>query len=354
MNIKLLKARYARLFRNPEPGEAGTGEATDRGDDFVPTGPDATAKEEPVAKVEKPLPADKATALKELGGEGTDGEPEGEKKDEKVEGAAGEGDDKDKDKRGKRIPLERHEAILARERARREAAETELRGFQGQKTVVATNDAIGERETKVTELQAQYDKALVDGETTKASTLMMQIRKLDREISGLEAEGKIAAAEARAVESTRYNIALERIEQAYPALNEDHADFDQDTYVEVVDLAKAYRASGRTPTESLQKAVKVLLGSATTAQKDSTSVKPRVDAADATTDKKGERTAAAVDKALAATSKSPGTAVAKAGLNSNAAGAAHTPKDVMKMTQKDFAALDEKELARLRGDEVDA
>lgn len=358
MNIWKLKA-LARLYRAPGEGE-GSGEAVDRGDDFVPTDDDADdaaeAKQNAIAAKAAKLTKDaKQTAAVAKGGlkalEGTEGDDDDADPDEtEEEKEAREAAAKTKDKR---IPLKRHEAILAKERERREQLETQLKGFQGQQVVAKTNDEITKRETKISELEADMAKAQADGEHAKVAKLMSDIRKLDREVMGLESEVKIAAAESRAIETARYRVTLERIEEQYPILNEDSPEFDEEVYTEVVDLMKAYRAAGRTPADALQRAVKKELGASTYAQKQATTVKARVDEDDVQAKTKAERTAAATDKTLKAL-KQPATATAKTGLNSNDAGAAKTAKDVIKMSQADFAKLDEKELARLRGDEVNA
>lgn len=355
---RMLLLLLARRYRGPEDGE-GTGDdkVVDRGDDFTPDESDDEAAELAAAaallaksKKEKPLPKTVKAAKAEL--DGTDPEdeedpPEDETEEQKAEREAAAA------KAGKKkgvIPVDRHEKILAKERERREALETQVKNFQGAQTVVKTNEAITQRETKIVELEAELAKAQTDGEHAKVAKLMGDIRKLDREIVQLDAEVKIAAAEARAIETTRYSVTLERIEQAYPALNEDHEDFDKDVYEDVLDLMDAYRKQGRTPSEALQRAVKMKFGAATAKQQAAVTVKPKVDEEDIQATTKADRAKAANDKALAAKAKSPATAVAKAGMNNTDAGATKTAKDVIKMSQSDFAKLDEKELARLRGD----
>lgn len=352
----IIRKFFTRVFRGPDDGD-GTGETkVDRGDEWVPTEDDEPAPKKEEPKAEKPLPKDKKGALKELAGK--DDEPdeedepdEDEPKDEKKPAA-------------KRIPLSRHQAVLDRERSKREAVERELAKYQGAKQVSEANEALTKLENEVMELQGAYDKALADGETAKASELMRKIRAHDAKIASTKNEGLIAAAEARAVERARYSITLERVEEAYPQLNEDHEDFDQDLYNEVVELMNAYVATGKyAPSAALQKAVRKELGAKTAAQKTAATVKARVKDADLDEDedeqpdpqakKRAERATAANEKALRAKEKSPATATVKAGLNSNDAGATRTAKDVIKMSQADFAKVDEKELAKLRGDFVE-
>lgn len=361
----IIKKFFTRVFRAPAgDGGGDDGAAVDRGDDFVPTDDDdaadkaaaaeaaLAAKVAKVAKDAKQVAAVAKAGLKALDG-AADGEDDPEIDPDETEEEKAEREAAAAKKGAKRIPLSRHEAILAKERERREQLETQLKGFQGQQAVVKTNEEISKRETKIGELEAEMAKAQADGEHAKVAKLMRDIRTLDREVMALDSEAKIAAAEARAVESARYRVTLERIEEQYPILNEDSPDFDEEVYKEVVDLMKAYRAAGRTPADALQRAVKKELGASTYAQKQATTVKPRVDEEDLQAKTKAERTAAATDKTLKAL-KQPSTAVAKTGINSNDAGAARTAKDVIKMSQSDFAKLDEKELAKLRGDEVEA
>lgn len=345
--LKLLRAR--RYLAPADEIDANA----DRGDDFTPTDDDAPT---PPPKKEVAKDAPKKEAAKEPGGDDPDGDEDPDKDLTQEEKDAKAAAAKDAPKKGV-IPRDRHEKILEAERGKREALERQIASFQGAQVVVKTNEQITARETELAKLDAAYTKALADGETEKAATTMAQIRKLDREISALESESKIAAAEARAVESTRYSIALERVENTYPVLNEDHEDFDADTYGVVVDLMKAYRASGRTPTDALQKAVKVLLGAATASQKAATTVTPRVDpdkASGTDADKvRSERKAGALDKALKAAKDSPATAVAKAGANNDADGAQLTAKEAIKMKHDKFVKLSEDELSRLRGDTVE-
>ena len=218
-------------------------------------------------------------------------------------------------------------------------------------TFLEFEQPIAELEAKIEELRFVQDDSAVDI-SEEISRLAAKSQQLTKDLAYWRV---LQAAEARAVETTRYQIALERVEAAYPALNEDHDDFDKEVYEEVVDLMGAYRTKGLTPTEALQKSVRMVFrGQEKTAtQERATTVKPRVDEADV--DKvKADRKKGAVDKALEAVDKSPGTATAKHGMNSNEAGAGRTAKDVIKMSQSEFAKLDEKELARLRGDEVEA
>jgi hypothetical protein len=163
---------------------------------------------------------------------------------------------------------------------------------------------------------------------------------------------KIAAAEARATERARYNIALERIEAAYPELNVDHDSYDADLMQDVVDLKASYESRrGLTPTAAMQKAVEKLIGARTKAQEKVLESTPRVTAKDVAAEKSAERKKDAVQKTMDAVKKQP-PSTNKVGMDSDKAGGTLSAKDVMKMTQADFAKIPEEMLASMRGDDL--
>jgi hypothetical protein len=312
-------------------GDGDSGGAVDRGDDFTPTD-DADDADEP--KVE-----DKVVEKDE---------PKAEDKDDEDKA---EDDDKDEDKKDdkkkapKRIPLDRHEAILNKEREARKEAERQLAQYQNGKAVADISADLTAAETKVLAMEKEYTKLLADGEVEKASELMRDIRRAERQMNEQRSDFKIAEAEARATERARYNISLERVEQAYPALNPDHDDFDAELLGDVADLKVTYERKGMTPTDALQKAVKKLAGTETTKQEAATTVTPKVAAKDVAAERKKD----AVGKALDANKKTPANS-SKVGMDSDKDGGTVSAKDVMKMSYKDFSALNEEQLARMRGD----
>lgn len=317
--------RIKPLFRlyGPEPGESGSG-PVDRGDnlpeDDTPAGPDAelaadAAAEELIADIE--------------------------------ETAAAAEDDK-KTKKDSRIPLSRHKEILEKEREARADLERKLAQYQQGSQVASFNEEITATENAILDLEKQYANLLTDGEIDKATAVMAQIRKAERDMIEAKSDMKIHAAEIRNTERARYNIALERVEAAFPTLNPDHEDYDEETMGEVVDLKSAYEMKGLTPTQALQKAVKMIVEPRTTKQEVATTSAPRV------TDKDiaAERKAAAVGKTAKAVAATP-PSLNKNGLDSNKlGGGALDARAVMGMSQKEFAALNAETLARMRGDEL--
>ena len=306
-----------KLLYAPEPDAVNT---IDRGDDLpeddTPTAPPADLKDDPeVQKLEADL-KDDADA------------PADKKADP-------------------RIPLARHKEILEREREARAALERQLAQYQKGNQLADMNAELTAAEDAIVKMDKDYRALLVDGDLDKAGELMTKIRKAEREMAEAKSDMKIHAAEVRATERARYNIAVERIEAAYPELNPDHESYDAEVTTEVMDLKDAYQLKGLTPTAAMQKAVKTLLDPRTSRQAAAITNTPRVADRDVAAERKKE----AVAKTSAAiASQAPN--MNKVGVNSDKlGGAALDAKAVMKLSQAEFARIGEAELARIRGDE---
>lgn len=321
----LLRAMLSR-FQAPagDDGSDTGGTATlDRGDDFFPD-----------IDKDADRPTDKEVAVKD------DADPEDEDED------GGDKDAKGK-RRDSRIPLKRHEQLLAKERSQREALERQLAQYQNGQRVAQTNEQLTKMEDSILGMEKEYNRLLADGEIDKATELMSQIRRAERSISDAKAEYREQVIESRAREAARYDIVLERIEESYPELNEDSAEYDTDMVQDVLDLKRVYQGRGMTPTKALQEAVKKLLGQEGREQKTATEVAPRVSDKDVA----AERKRLAVGKAADAVRRTPPNAK-DIGMDSDKAGGGLSPKDVMSMSQEEFAKLTEDQLSRLRGDIV--
>lgn len=249
-------------------------------------------------------------------------------------------------KKDTRIPAARHKEILEKEREKRADVERQLAQYQNGQQLADVNEEITALENKVLGLEKEYANLLTDGEVDKATAVMSQIRKAERDMAESKSDMKIHAAEIRATERARYNTSLDRIESAFPTLNPDHDDFDAEMMAEVVELKEAYQLKGLTPTVALQKAVKALVEPRTTRQEVATSSSPRVDERDVA----AERKADAVTKTSKAIAKTP-PSLARTGTDSDKlGGGAYDAKQVMGMSQRDFAKLTEEQLSKMRGD----
>ena len=343
-------------FMAPADDSSGGGGAVDRGDDFTPTDPEAdaaaaTAAEKAAADAALAAEVAAAEAAKAkaapkttpAAGEGEgDGEGEGE--------GEGEGSPA-KPKTGKRIPLERHEALMTKQREANAALVARLEQYEKGAKVADLNADVAAADTKIAGLETEYAKLIADGHVDKAAAVMADIRRTEREMATAQNDMKIAAAVAQATETVRFNTALERIEAAFPVLNPDHADYDAELEGDVADLKATYQRRGMTPTAALQKAVEKLVKPATAKQTAAVEVKPKVDADDVAKKVAADRKAAAVEKTIDATSKQP-PSTTKVGMDSDKDGGQITAKDVLKMSFKDFSKLPDEELARMRGDVI--
>jgi hypothetical protein len=253
-----------------------------------------------------------------------------------------------KPKKDARIPLSRHKEILEKERAIRAELEAKYAKSQQGGQLADFNEQITATENSIMKMEKEYAALLTDGEIDKATALMSQIRRAEREMNEAKSDMKIHAAEVRNTERARYNIALERVELAFPTLNPDHEDYDEEAMAEVADLKSAYEMKGLTPTQALQKAVKMIVEPRTTKQEVATTSSPRVGEKDVA----AERKAAAVKKTVEAVAKTPPN-LSKNGLDSDkAGGGALDAKSVMKMSQAEFAKLNPETLAQMRGDTI--
>ena len=252
-------------------------------------------------------------------------------------------------KKDSRIPLSRHEAVLNKEREKRADLERQLAQYQNGQQLATVNEQITAAEDSIMKMEKDYATLLTDGEIDKATALMAEIRRAERGMAEAKGDMKIQAAEARATERARYNTSLERIENAFPELNPDHEDYNDELMAEVAELKDAYQMKGLTPTVALQKAVKALVEPRTTRQEMATTSTPRVSEKDIA----AERKAAAVTKVEKATRTSPPN-LNRSGVDSDKLGAGSTEAQaVMNMTQaefKKFADSNPEALARARGD----
>jgi hypothetical protein len=320
----MILSKFFRLYA-PEPGDSGSTPVVDRGDlleDLNPDDPDGdlTSKIDDVKDDPK---------VKEL-------EADLEAKDD------------DPKKKDSRIPLARHKEILEKERESRAALERQLAQYQKGDQLKDMNAELTAAEDAVVKMEKEYATLLTDGEVDKASELMQKIRRTERDMAEAKSDMKIHAAEVRATERARYNTTLERIENAFPSLNPDHDDYDEEAMGEVVDLKEAYQLKGLTPTAALQKAVKMIVEPRTTRQEIATSAKPQVSDKDVAAERKKD----AATKTANALEKSP-PSLARTGLNSDKLGGGDLDAAaVMKMSQKEFAQLSDSDLAKMRGDSL--
>ena len=348
--------KFLHKYLKPAGDGDGGGGSVDRGDDFTPTGDDADGAQDELSKAERAAEAAAAEIEAAEKAKKPDAKADDAKADDEddIDPENPDADDEKPKKKDSRIPLSRHEKILAREREQRQAAEERLAQYEKGQKVATLNEDLTKLEDSVLTMEREYTKLLAEGEIDKATEMMSKIRRTERQIVDAQADYRSQVAIAQATEQARYDVALERIEESYPALNPDSDDFDKATLGEVVEWKVFYeKQRNMTPTKALQAAVKKVVGADTSSQQKATTVAPKVDAEDVADKAKElakERKKAAVAKAVDTNNKTPASTT-KVGLDSDKAGGSLTAKDVMKMSQEDFRKLPDDVLARMRGDE---
>ncbi|MGA0610092.1 hypothetical protein [Caldimonas sp. KR1-144] len=328
----------------------------DRGDEFTPD--------------DEGEPADKGAKDKADAGDADKG---GADEDDPTKAGAKDAEPGDDDLEGKgadkgkppvkMIPKPRFDELNRKSKTRIQQLEEELAAARSKDAPDSPAKKIKDAETEIAKLEADYEKALDDGQAAKATQLMRQIRQLDREIIGIKSSAEAAQARAIAVEQVKVDLLIDQIEREHPELDPEADEFDEDKLEEVMELRTAFEARGYASSAAIKRAVNYVFPSKATKtavdedDADATAVKAKTkkDAAAEAARKKIESDAArardAAAKAAKASGKQPAATAKAPGLDSHKLGAGEgDPASVAKMSDKDFAALSEEQKARLRGD----
>ena len=274
---------------------------------------------------------------------GADTETEEEKAErEEEERKAAEAADKDK---RLRIPKHRFDEAVKKEREKAAVLQKQLDELRGGKEAARAKDetdkALKALRDEIEKNQDKYEDLILDGKKDEARVARMKVDELRDQL--LEHQTSVNAQQARdaAVADMSFNAKLTHYESVYPELNSDHEDYDVAKEKEVLDLLTTFIRAGQNRADALTKAVKYVMGPPSES-------KGR-DGTGAPSDKRAEE---ARRKAADAAKKQPPNTNA-AGKNSDAAGKTTDKVDVMRLTQTQFAKLDEDALAKARGDVVE-
>lgn len=301
----------------------------DRGDNFVPT--DETV-ETPVKSVTPPEEPKAAEPPPE--------EPKGEEKEgEEKEGEEKEGEEKEEGEqkeRAKYIPRARFDKAQEKAKAREQALQTRIQELEQGKMTQQQSADIAALRTELDELQDKYEDLLLDGKKAEAKALRGQIRQKEEALVDYKAQTTSQAFRDQTIDQLKYDQALAAAEGKYPVMNPDHEDFNPEVTDEIADLMESFLARGYRRQAALERAIRYVVGA----------IKP----ADERQDTRAARDRAAREKAAEANTKQP-QSMAKVGVDSDKAGKSDKGPDVTRMSQEQFAKLDEETLAKLRGDD---
>lgn len=254
------------------------------------------------------------------------------------------------DKKEARIPKSRFDEQVGKEREAREAAERRAeeaeRRLNEQLAQQKQSADIEAMEAKVSEMEKEYNRLLLDGEADKAAEIMSHIRKAERQIVSIETEQRTAQRTTQILESERVALAVAQAESAYPQLNPESSEFDEQIVNFVLaEQQRLIKTQGFTPSVALKRAADGVMERFVPVEKP------------AAEDPKGLGKAAAADRKAEAVSRNVAASKAQppsltvAGMDSDKAGATSLP-DPTKMSQEEFAALPESVKARMRGDDL--
>lgn len=306
----------------------------DRGDDFTPVVPEVKEPEE-----KEPEPKD--PELKD------DDQPRG------PDGKFAKKDDGQPS--DQRIPKARFDEAVNKERERAEAAERRLAELEARltksepakPTVDPRTTEVDTLDSKIVELHAKRDGFLADGNAEKASELLREIRGEERKLMRLEAEmiaeEKAGRATSQASEESLVDSVVATLESTYEVLRKGSETYNERMIDLVVAEQQRLMSTERmSPSKALLKAgndIMELVGQ----RKAGDEAKGE--------DAKEARRKEALAKNLDTAKRQPGS-LKDVGIDSNAAGAKSVNLEVDKMTDKEFGALSEEQLAKMRGDFV--
>lgn len=188
---------------------AGTDDTVDRGDTFTPTVDDSD---------DKLTPDTLGTTLEDELAAKADAKTDEPKGDDKPEA---------RDDKGYVVPKARFDEAVKKERERREAAERQVSELQKQMQSVSRAADTVDLEKQLVELRKQDRRAIMDGDEDKSIALAAQIDRINRQIIIQESQSMSSQASEEARESIRVEMAIEKLEEAYPVLKEGSETFDQ-------------------------------------------------------------------------------------------------------------------------------
>lgn len=330
-----------------DAGGGGGSDNMDRGDDHVAT--DDNDHAELKNKVEK-------EGLKKEGDKAKDPE---DKDDDKgnYDLDTDEGDETDEERAAReaeeaklerekriRIPKWRYDEAQAKAKQRIDALNKRIEELESATTAKKANDQVAQYKAALDDLQDKYEDLVLDGKKNDAKVVRQQIAKMQDDLAEYRAAQKSDEARAAAVDQMKFDVTLARHEAAYPVLNPDSEQFDQDVTEEVADLTESFIARGYNRAAALDRAVKYVMRG--TEKQDSKGSQDTKEVIEAKRREEARRKAAEAARKQAPDTKGIGKDSDKMGEKDKG------QIDVMRMKQKDFVKLDEDTLAKLRGDEL--
>lgn len=323
--------KHVYMAQEDGASSGGASAVTDRGDELI------------VAPAAEEVPVLPVTA-------GVEAAPDEAKEAETLAAAAAErtrdegGKFAKKEKGDDRIPKERFNEAVNKERAAREAAEA--RAVAAEARVKKEEEAVdlSAVTTEIKKLNTEYAGLLLDGKSEEAAAVMDKIQQAIEYRAERKNETNMASATSRAVEQVRWDAAVSALEAKYPVMNPDSETYDQDlTDIVIAEQARLMRTNGMAASTALLASAEKIAGKFIKGAAADVEGARGLAAAKGVTDRKAEQ----VSKNLATAASQPGDMRA-AGKDGDKAG-----ESVMNggsISRAEFDALPETAKAKLRGD----
>lgn len=302
----------------------------DRGDEL----PGATPPVDAPKPADDPKPEDEDSL----------GDKVGEEEDEETEEerAAREAEEAEAEKKKRiRIPKARFDDAMKKARSREQELLNQIEQLKAGQNQQQQQADLTKLQSSIEELQDKYEDLILDGKKDEARKVRKQLDAARDELVELKTTAKSEVARKAAIEELKYESTLANLEAQHPELNPDSELFDGEKVDEVVVLMEAFMARGFARPTALQKAAKYVLG-------EPAKGKGSQEEAEVVRQRRAEE---ARKKAADANKRQPAP-INKTGIDSDKGGGSPETVDVLRMSQEQFAKLDEATLARLRGDEV--
>jgi len=234
-----------------------------------------------------------------------------------------------------RIPKARLDEVLTKSKEAAAEYQRQIDELNAQVGSAKVTEDIKVIRAGIEELEDKYEALVTDGELVEAKQVRRDLNYRREQLMDAKAAAMGEAARDAAVNTLTYKQTLARYEGLHPAINPDSDGFDQLVLSEVATVKQAFQNSGLTPAAALDKAVRYVLPSPA-----------KVVDVNKLKDEKNKATRVANSKTDAGAPPN----LNRAGKASNAAGPGVDGLNPLRMSEKQFAALTDDQLKKLRGD----
>ena len=113
---------------------------------------------------------------------------------------------------------------------------------------------------KISELEGQYGKLMIDGDAEKAAEVMKEIRTLNRQVARLESQEESTAVVSQQIEAQRLETTIARLEADNPVLNPKSDAYDDDIVQMIILVQRNLVQNGLPPSHAMAQATDRVLG----------------------------------------------------------------------------------------------